>query len=211
MVRNTGTSGVFSCKLYVFVLSCMAIFACMSQAQTAVSGTAGPLVGWGAGQIPTGHCFVAITGGSWHGLGIKSDGSLVAWGLNYDGQCNVPAGNDFVAVVAGGGHSLAIKSDDSLVACGDNNYGQRNIPAGTDFVTIAAGSKQNLAVLDLAVDWNVDGCVNWGDFGIFASHWLETGCVEPDWCGGVDKDHSGQVNWADFGVFADHWLMGCQP
>ena len=36
-------------------------------------------------------------------------GSIVAWGENYDGQCNVPAPNtDFVAVAAGSYYSLGI-------------------------------------------------------------------------------------------------------
>jgi hypothetical protein len=49
-----------------------------------------------------------------HSLGLKTDGSIVAWGcsdLYYDyGQCNVPAPNSgFVAVAAGGNQSLAIR------------------------------------------------------------------------------------------------------
>ncbi len=48
--------------------------------------------------------------------------------------------------------------------------------------------------------------VNWGDFAIFASHWLQSPCTADDWCGGADMDHSGQVNWGDFAIFASHWL-----
>ena len=47
-------------------------------------------------------------GGS-HSLGLKADGSIVAWGWNGYGQCNVPAPNaDFVAVAAGWLHSLGL-------------------------------------------------------------------------------------------------------
>jgi hypothetical protein len=33
---------------------------------------------------------------------------------------------------------------------------------------------------------------------LLASHWLDAGCVEPDWCGGLDLDRNGTVNFADF-------------
>ena len=38
-----------------------------------------------------------------------SDGAIVAWGRNYEGQTNVPAPNrGFIAIAAGANHSLAI-------------------------------------------------------------------------------------------------------
>jgi hypothetical protein len=49
-------------------------------------------------------------GGRDHSLGLKSDGTIVAWGRNNDGQCDVPAPNaDFVALAGGGYHSLGLK------------------------------------------------------------------------------------------------------
>jgi hypothetical protein len=36
---------------------------------------------------------------------------------------------------------------------------------------------------------------------VLASHWLQAGCIEPDWCDGVDLDQSGAVNFADFALF----------
>ena len=54
--------------------------------------------------------FVAVAGGGYHSLGLKSDGSIVAWGQNDDGQCNIPAPNtDFVFVAGGATHSMGIK------------------------------------------------------------------------------------------------------
>jgi hypothetical protein len=32
------------------------------------------------------------------------------------------------------------------------------------------------------------------------THWLQTGCDAPDWCEGLDLDHSGVVNFADFAL-----------
>jgi len=49
---------------------------------------------------------VGAAAGQWRSLGLKSDGSIVAWGYNGHGQCNVPAPNaNFVAVAAGGAGS----------------------------------------------------------------------------------------------------------
>ncbi len=65
----------------------------------------------------------------------------------------------------------------------------------------------------LVGDFNQDCRVNWGDFSIFASHWLQSPCTATDWCGGADLDNSSQVNWGDFSIFASHWLecngLGC--
>ena len=53
---------------------------------------------------------MAVAGGGWHSLGLKADGSIVAWGDNGSGQCNVPAPNSgFVAVAGGGWHSLGLR------------------------------------------------------------------------------------------------------
>jgi hypothetical protein len=56
--------------------------------------------------------FVAISAGAGHSLGLKADGSVVAWGPNLSCQCTIPApNNEFVAATAGGLHSLVLKSD----------------------------------------------------------------------------------------------------
>ena len=53
---------------------------------------------------------MAIAAGWYHSLGVRSDGSIVAWGRNDYGQCDVPSPNqDFVAVAGGWPHSLGLK------------------------------------------------------------------------------------------------------
>lgn len=83
--------------------------------------------------------------GGYHGLALRTDGSLVGWGFNAYRQTNVPAGNGFVAIAAGEFHSLALRADGSLVGWGRNDVGQTSVPNGT-FVAIAAGYSYGLAI-----------------------------------------------------------------
>jgi hypothetical protein len=85
--------------------------------------------------------FTAIAAGAGHGLGLKADGTIVAWGDNAYGQCAVPAPNaGFVALSAGYYGSAGLKADGSIVAWGWNGYGQCDVPApNADFVAVAAG------------------------------------------------------------------------
>ncbi|MBS0659772.1 MAG: hypothetical protein JSR82_16145 [Verrucomicrobia bacterium] len=123
----------------------------------------GTLVGWGrndAGQLGdnssthrstpvgvantgalAGKTVVAIAAGYDHTLALCSDGTLVAWGFNGNGQLGdgtvvsktAPVaviasgallGKNVVSIAASAGHSFALCSDGTLVAWGENNYGQ---------------------------------------------------------------------------------------
>lgn len=141
--------------------------------------TDGTIVGWGATNtvIIDGHTnntapnygqaivpsnlsnAVAIAGGGYHSLALKSDGTVVAWGRNNSGQTNVPAGLTNVAAIAAGSlHSMALKADGTVLAWGDDTDGQTDVPPGlTNIVAVAAGDFFNLA---LRADGTV---VAWGD------------------------------------------------
>ncbi len=90
-----------------------------------------------------GKSVVAIAAGDMHNIALCSDGSLVAWGRNSDGQLGfldpsirqlapVPVYNDtgalagrtVVAVAACAEHSLALCSDGIIAGWGDNDDGQ---------------------------------------------------------------------------------------
>jgi len=78
---------------------------------------------------------IAIAAGADHGLAVKVDGTVVAWGCGFNfGQCNVPGGLSGVTGVAGSLiHSLAVKGDGTVVAWGcvsNLNRGQCNVPVG---------------------------------------------------------------------------------
>ena len=55
-------------------------------------------------------------------------------------------------------------------------------------------------------DFDNDTKVNFVDFAVFASHWFEIGCMEPDWCEGTDLDRDKDVDAHDIALFADYWL-----
>lgn len=91
-----------------------------------------------------GKTVVAISAGQYHSLAVCSDGTVVSWGNNANGQLginstdgsNVPVavntttgvsalfGKVVVAVAAGHDHSLALCSDGTLAAWGRNDSGQ---------------------------------------------------------------------------------------
>lgn len=129
----------------------------------------GQLTAWGvnnSGQttVPLGTSNVlAMAGGGWQSVLLKTDGTVTVWGANYQDQTNVPVNlTNVLAIAAGLYHVLALKSDGTVVAWGDNSFNQTNVPGDlTNVVAIAAGDLHSLAL-------KADGTVTaWGydDFG----------------------------------------------
>ncbi|MCL2503163.1 MAG: cell wall-binding repeat-containing protein [Coriobacteriia bacterium] len=132
--------------------------------------------------LPTGFVkWASVSAGDNHSLGLKSDGTLWAWGQNSAGQLgdgttvakNAPVriGNhtDWQAVATGGSYSLALKADGSLYAWGSNQYGQlgdgtvgaamgKNAPVrvGTDndWTAVAAGNEHSLGLKGDGTLWS---------------------------------------------------------
>lgn len=133
------------------LLLCMLLCTALYLIQASVSGSE-PVEGLdGGGQgdlqgLDVG--FTAIATSGHHSLGLRADGSIVAWGDNTHGQCDVPVPNaGFAAVAAGSSHSLGLKADGSIVAWGDNSSGQCSVPApNSGFIAIAAGDSYNLGL-----------------------------------------------------------------
>lgn len=72
--------------------------------------------------------FAAISTAYENSIGLKADGSLVAWGANYYGQLDIPEPNSgYIDVAAGYQHNYALRADSTIAAWGDNAYGQLDI------------------------------------------------------------------------------------
>ena len=125
--------------------------------------------------------WVDVSGGLYHSLGIKSDGTLWAWGDNSVGQLGIGTfvnkiipvqigtATSWKKVSGGGSFSAGIKSDGTLWAWGENFAGQlgdgtntdKNLPvqigAATDWKEISAGDYHCLAIKTDGTLWA------WGD------------------------------------------------
>lgn len=80
-----------------------------------------------------------ISAGEYYTVGVKTDGTVIAVGYNYFGQCHVQNWTDIVAVSAGKLHTVGLKSDGTVVAVGSNDMGQCNVKNWTDIVAVSAG------------------------------------------------------------------------
>ena len=115
--------------------------------------------GWGYQKLPNAPLtnIVEIAAGFKHNIVLKSDGSILGWGLNDYGQASPPEGNNFVSIAAGEYHNVALRSDGIIVCWGDDANDQATPPGGNDYTAIAAGYDHSLAI-------RTDGSiVCWGD------------------------------------------------
>jgi len=132
---------------------------------------------------------VSIAAGLYHGLALKTNGTVWAWGANGGGQIgngttvntNIPTAvttlSNVIAIAAGGSNSLALKADGTVWAWGNNNYGQvgngttnaaQTVPVQvtnlTNVVAVAAGGWHSLALRADGTVW-AWGRNNYGQAG----------------------------------------------
>jgi alpha-tubulin suppressor-like RCC1 family protein len=115
---------------------------------------------------------IAIAAGNGYSLALKSNGTLLSWGKDENGQLGnniallnqptrvaVSGASNIVAITAGYDHSLALKSDGTLLSWGSDERGQlgndtvlvnQSLPVAvsgaSNIVAIAAGNRFSLAL-----------------------------------------------------------------
>jgi len=112
--------------------------------------------------VPSGT-FTAVCSGLFHSVAIRSDRTVVAWGLNDHGQCDVPATlGRCKQVVAGRHFSLAL----TLLPCvGDTNGDGRH--SGLDIAALFAV----YGTSDPMCDLDGNGIVDSIDFTMLLAAW----------------------------------------
>ena len=73
-----------------------------------------------APSMPNENITPMVAAGAFYTVGLEADGTVVAVGWNYHGQCDVSGWTDVAQVAAGGFHTVRLESDGTVVAVGDN-------------------------------------------------------------------------------------------
>ncbi|MFP5316689.1 MAG: right-handed parallel beta-helix repeat-containing protein [Acidimicrobiia bacterium] len=138
----------------------------------------------------------SVSGGAFHSLALKRDGTVWAWGWNGAGQLGdgtttdrrspvqVPGLTDVVEVSAGPYHSMAVKSDGTVWTWGWNIVGQlgdgtttdrhspTKVPGLTGMSSVAAGAYHSMALKNDGTvrAWGWNGVGQLGDGTIVDRH-----------------------------------------
>lgn len=79
-------------------------------------------------------------------LGLKTDGSVIADGVNNYGQANVSNWNNIISITCSGSHSVGLKTDGTVVATGLNEDGQCNVEEWSDIIAISANENTTVGL-----------------------------------------------------------------
>lgn len=124
----------------------------------------------------------SVASGYGHTVGVKSDGTCVARGINDQGQCNVQDWENIIAVSASDYHTVGLRADGTVVAVGNNDYGQCDVQNWGGIVAISAGAAHTVGLTSAGAvvvagdntmfqhtltDWALEGIVEISAGGYF--------------------------------------------
>jgi alpha-tubulin suppressor-like RCC1 family protein len=140
--------------------------------------------------------WIQASAGNVHSLGLRANGTIWAWGSNYDGQLGdntsvnksspvsvVGGFTDWVQASAGKNHSIGLRANGTVWAWGYNSYGKlgdntsvnKSSPVSvvggfTDWVHVDAGKDHNIAVRANGTLWG------WGrgQYGLLGNNFTTT-------------------------------------
>ena len=100
------------------------------------------------------HSMTAIAAGWKHSCGIRTDQSILCWGItgsnsdNYGQVEDAPGSGVFVSLSASDSHNCAIDTAGRIQCWGRNHLDQATPPATTGFVQVDAGAYHSCAIDD---------------------------------------------------------------
>ena len=81
----------------------------------------------------------AVASGTYHCVGLRSDGTVLAVGNNYAGECDLKGWRGITAIAAGADRSFGLCADGTVRAAGYNLNGACNVKTWSDITAIASG------------------------------------------------------------------------
>jgi len=100
-----------------------------------------------AGCLPDEYEYTPMVAASYHVVGLKSDGTVVAAGHDWWGECNVGHWRRITQVAAGGYHTVGLQSDNTVLVAGSGWQGQRDgVGNWTDITQVAAGEYHTVGI-----------------------------------------------------------------
>ncbi len=121
------------------------------------------LVGWGSNffgeSVPPAGTFTHVSAGVLFSVGMRTNGTVAAWGVNSLHQLDVPVGlSHVIKISCGDAHTLALLANGTVVAWGENHDHQCDVPVALDHVVAISASSNNSLALRSDGTW-----VGWGD------------------------------------------------
>jgi hypothetical protein len=159
---------------------------------------------------------IQVAAGGFYTVGLKADGTVVAVGFNYNGQCNVNNWTDIIQISVGWAHTVGLRSDGTVVAVGHNWYGQCNVSGWADIIQIVAGDEHTVGLRSDGTvvsagnnDWGQRNLGDWTDImQVSASQTHTVGVKTDGTVVAVGYNDYGQCNvggWAGITQVAAGW------